>query len=221
MEKKWTETYFDEIAKKLYAAVLADIMDDLGYRNQVMCCDIRPVYAEAKIVGRAATMLATNVDEIPAHPYELELTLLDELKPGEVIVCTTHGSRRCSIWGELLSTHARARGGRGAIFDGLTRDVAGITAMRFPVFATGCGAADSKGRAHVIAIRVPIDVGGVLVRDGDLVVADEDGGVAIPQGIEDEVIERALQKVSGENKVRDMLARGASIRQVFQQHGIL
>jgi regulator of RNase E activity RraA len=221
VEKKWTETYFDEIASKLYTAVLGDIMDALGYRNQVMRYDIRPVYPEAKIVGRAATMLATNVDEIPANPYELELRLLDELKPGEVIVCTTHGSRRCSIWGELLSTHARARGGRGAIFDGLTRDVAGITTIRFPVFATGIGAADSKGRLQVIAFRVPIEVGGVLVRDGDLVVADGDGGVAIPQAIEDEVLDRALEKVSGENKVRDMLARGASIRQVFQQYGIL
>ncbi len=216
-----TDEYYDGLANRLYTAVLADIMDDLGRRNQVMRYDIRPVYPEAKIVGRAATMLATNVDEIPAKPYELELTLLDDLKPGEVIVCTTHGSRRCSIWGELLSTHARARGGRGAIFDGLTRDVAGITAMQFPVFAIGFGAADSKGRTHVIAIRVPIEVGGVLVHDGDLVVADGDGCVAIPQAIEDEVVARGLQKVSGENKVREILARGASIRQVFEEYGIL
>ncbi len=221
METNWTESYFDEIATKLYTAVVADVLDDLGYRNQVMRYDIRPVYSEAKIVGRAATMLATNVDEILANPYELELALLDELRSGEVIVCTTHGSRRCSIWGELLSTHARARGGRGAIFDGLTRDVAGITAMRFPVFTTGCGAADSKGRAHVTAIRCPIEVGGVLVKDGDLVVADGDGSVAIPAAVENEAISRALQKVSGENKVRGILARGTSIRQVFAEYGIL
>ncbi len=217
----WTASYFEEIGAKLYTAVVADILDDLGYRNQVMRYDIRPVYPEAKIVGRAATMLATDVDEIPARPYELELTLLDELRSGEVIVCTTHGSRRCSIWGELLSTHARAKGGRGAIFDGLTRDVAGITGMRFPVFATGCAAADSKGRTHVIAIRCPIEVGGVLVKDGDLVVADADGCVAVPAAVENEAISRALQKVSGENRVRDLLAHGASIRQVFADYGIL
>lgn len=91
--------YYEEIANKLYTAVLADIMDDLGYRNQVMRYEIRPMYDGARIVGRAATMLATNVAEIPAQPYHRELELLDDLKPGEVIVCTTHGPRRCSIWG--------------------------------------------------------------------------------------------------------------------------
>jgi 4-hydroxy-4-methyl-2-oxoglutarate aldolase len=213
--------YYEEIANKLYTAVLADIMDDLGYRDQVMCYEIRPMYDGAQVVGRAATMLATTVAEIPAKPYHLELELLDDLRPGEVVVCTTHGPRRCSIWGELLSTHVRAKGGRGAILDGLTRDLSAIAAMKFPVFAVGTGAADSKGRADVIAIRVPVEAGEVLVHNGDLMVADLDGCVAIPQAIEEEVIRRALQKVAGENRVREILARGASIRQVFQEYGIL
>jgi 4-hydroxy-4-methyl-2-oxoglutarate aldolase len=125
------------------------------------------------------------------------------------------------MWGELLSTHTRARGGRGAIMDGLTRDAWGIADMRFPVFVTGRTPADSKGRLDVTAIRVPIRVGGVVVNDGDLVVGDVDGCLAVPQAIEADVIERALAKVTGENTVRDVLAAGASIQQVFKNHGIL
>jgi regulator of RNase E activity RraA len=64
-------------------------------------------------------------------------------------------------------------------------------------------------------------MGGVLVHDGDLVVADYDGSLAVPQEIEDEVIAKALEKVSGENVVREILAAGASIQQVFHDHGIL
>ncbi len=218
---KLSSQYYDMIEEKLYTAILADVMDSLGYRNQVMRYDIRPIYDSARIVGRAATMLGVEAYTIPAEPYALELSLLDDLKPGEVVVCTIQGAKRSSVWGELLSTHTRAKGGRGAIMDGMTRDAWGIVAMKFPVFATGLTPADSKGRCEIISIRQPIDVGGVLVHDGDLVVADIDGCLAVPQSAEDEVMKRAFEKVAAENKVRDVLARGASIRQVFKDYGVL
>ena len=213
--------YYDRIERELYTSVLADVMDELGYTQQVMRYDIQPLYPGATLAGRAATMLAGEVAEIPAEPFKLELELLDSIEPGEVVVCTTQGSTIAAMWGELLSTHTRARGGRGAIIDGLTRDAWGIEAIRFPVFVTGTTPADSKGRLDVTASRVPIRVGGVVVNDGDLVVGDVDGCLVVPRAIEDEVIERALAKVSGENTVRDVLAAGASIQQVFREHGIL
>jgi regulator of RNase E activity RraA len=213
--------YFDQIQERLYTSVIGDVMDELGFWRQVMRHDIEPLFPEAKIVGRAATMLAAEVYETPPEPFKLEMQLLDDLKPGEVVCCTQQGSTRAAMWGELLSTHTRAKGGRGVILDGLTRDSWGIIDMRFPVFACGTTPADSKGRLDVIAIRVPIEIGGVLVHDGDLVVADGDGCLAVPRSIEDEVIARALEKVSGENVVREILAAGASIQQVFKEHGIL
>jgi regulator of RNase E activity RraA len=126
-----------------------------------------------------------------------------------------------ALWGELLSTHTRARGGRGTVLDGLSRDSWGIVDMKFPVFATGLSPADSKGRLEVIAIRSTIPVGGVSVADGDLVVADEDGCVVVPAAIEEEVVSAAFKKVTGENTMRDVLRKGASIRAVFKEHGIL
>ena len=213
--------YYDRIEQQLYTSVIGDVMDELGYWRQVMRHDIRPLFDDAKIVGRAATMLAAEVYEIPAEPFKLEMQLLDELTPGEVVCCTQQGSTRAAMWGELLSTHTRAKGGRGVILDGLTRDSWGIIDMRFPVFARGLTPADSKGRLDVMAVRVPIEMGGVLVHDGDLVVCDYDGCLAVPQAIEDEVLERAFKKVEGENEVREVLRRGASIQQVFRDYGIL
>src|SRR6266498_3224343 len=177
-------------------------MDDMGHRTQVMRHDIRPLYAEAKVVGRAATMLAAEVYETPIEPYKLEMALLDELQVGDVVVCTTQGSRRSAVWGELLSTHTRTKGGRGAIMDGLSRDSWGIIAMKFPVFATGLTPADSKGRC-------------------DVIVADYDGCLAVPREIEDAVIGRAMQKVADENQIREILRQGASIQKVFKEYGIL
>lgn len=216
-----SSNYYDGIQEKLYTAVLADVMDELGYRNQVMRHEIVPLFDRAKIVGRAATMLAAEVYQVPDEPFKLELQLLDSLDAGEVVVCTTQGSLRAAIWGELLSTHSRARGARGAIIDGLTRDSWGIAAMEFPVFARGLIPADSKGRIETIATRVPIQAGDVLVHDGDLVVADNDGCVVVPQVIEDDVVARATEKVSGENVVRQLLQEGTSIEKVFKEHRIL
>jgi regulator of RNase E activity RraA len=107
------------------------------------------------------------------------------------------------------------------VIDGLTRDVWGIAEMKFPVFAAGASPADSKGRLEVISVRQPMPVGGVAVSPGDLVLGDEDGVVVVPAAVEEEVVGRAFEKVAGENTIREVLARGASIKKVFEEHGIL
>ncbi len=218
---RYSTAYLDRIADSLYSSVLADILDGLGHRNQVMRPEIRPLYLGARVAGRAATMLVVNATDLPAQPYRLLMELLDSMKVGEVAVAAVQGSARAAMWGELLSTHTRAHGGRGAVLDGLCRDSRPIAEMRFPVFATGCSPADSKGRLDVISIRGTIPVGGVTVADADLVVADDDGCVVVPSAVEDEVVTQALVKVSGENTVREVLRQGASIRTVFQDHRVL
>lgn len=218
---RYSAEYLDRIAGSLYSSVLSDILDEAGHRHQVMRPEVRPLYPGAKLVGRAATMLAVAVSELPEQPYKLLMDLLDGIRPGEVVVAGVQGDVRAALWGELLSTHTRARGGRGAVLDGLSRDSWGIEDMKFPVFATGVTPGDSKGRLEVIAIRKAILAGGVAVTDGDLVMADEDGVVVVPAALEDEVVGLALGKVAGENTIRDLLRQGASIRKVFEEHGIL
>jgi 4-hydroxy-4-methyl-2-oxoglutarate aldolase len=213
--------YLDRIAEHLYSSVFADILDDKGRRNQVMRPEIRPLYPGAKVAGRAATMLAIQVSQLPPNPYDKLMELLDDIQPGEVVVGAVQSNINAALWGELLSTHTRARGGRGVVIDGLSRDSWGIVEMQFPVFATGLSPADSKGRIEVVAIRGTIPVGGVSVSNGDLVLADDDGCVVVPAELEDEVVRLAFEKVSGEDVMRDILKKGANLREVFKEHGIL
>lgn len=213
--------YLDRISEHLYSSVLADILDEAGHRHQVLRPEVRPLYPGARVAGRAATMLAVEVSELPAEPYRLLLELLDGLQPGEVVVGAVQAQIRAALWGELLSTHTRAKGGRGVVLDGLSRDSWGIEDMKFPVFATGLTPADSKGRLEVISIRGTIPVGGVSVADGDLIVADSDGCVVVPAAIEDEIVARAMEKVTGEDTMRDVLRKGANLKEVFKEYGIL
>ncbi len=213
--------YLDRITEHLYSSVLADILDDHGYRQQTLDHEVRPLYNGAKVAGRAATMLAVEVSKLPDNPYEQLMELLDGIVPGEVVVGAVQSRANAAIWGELLSTHTRAKGGRGVVLDGLSRDSWGIAEMKFPVFARGLSPADSKGRLEVIAIRGTIPVAGVSVSNGDLLLADEDGVVVVPRDVEDEVIRLAFEKVAGEDVMRDILRKGANLRAVFKEHGIL
>lgn len=138
-----------------------------------------------------------------------------------MLLATTNGDHSSALWGELLSTASRAHGAVGAVIDGLTRDAARILAMDFPVFAAGFSPLDSKGRLDGFQHGQPIRIGDCQARPGDFVLGDIDGIVIIPAGLADQAFPRALEKVSGENKVRAELARGRSVREVFDEYGIL
>jgi regulator of RNase E activity RraA len=205
----------------LTSAVLADVLDSLGHRTGALPPAIRPLRQQWKLFGRAATLSTIPVAAEPASPYAVELECVDALKPGDVLVATTHGDHSSALWGELLSTAARARGAAGAVIDGLTRDAARILAMDFPVFAGGFSPLDSKGRLNGVSHGQPVRVGACVVRPGDWVFGDIDGVVVVPAELAGRAFARALEKVSGEDRVREELARGRSAREVFAQYGIL
>lgn len=222
-DKQWQDDteLFDMMEQKLYAAVISDALDAAGHREQTLQHTIRPLYPDAVVVGRAMPVLCVDVYEMPDEPYQQEIAAVDSLKQNDIFVCSTNQSTRNCIWGELLSTAARARGARGAIIEGFIRDARQIIEMQFPVFMTGLSPVDSYGRGDVVAYNVPIECGGVTVNPGDIVFGDIDGVVVIPQGVEVEVIAAALAKVSGENRTRDELRAGATLREVYDKYGIL
>jgi 4-hydroxy-4-methyl-2-oxoglutarate aldolase len=205
----------------LSSALLADVLDTLGHRHSALPIDVRPLRPEWKLWGPAATLSAVTVDAEPTRPYAVELECIDHLTAGCVLVATTNGDRGSALWGELLSTACRARGVHGVVLDGLTRDAARITAMNYPVFAAGFCPLDSKGRLDAVAYNQPIRVGGVVVRPGDWVYGDIDGVVVVPHELAEAAITKAWEKATGENKVREELAKGRSVREVFAEYEIL
>ncbi len=211
------------LRERLFSSVLSDCLDATGHRNQAMHARIRPLDDTLVLCGRARTALYMDVYDAPEgeNPYELEIRLVDDLKADQVPVFACGASGRVAPWGELLSTAARARGAAGSVMDGMTRDIRAIREMKFPVFAGGIGPLDAKGRGKVMAIDVPVEVGGARVAPGDLIFGDADGVVVVPRALEERVVAAALAKVAGENATREALARGEKLADVFKRHGIL
>ena len=209
-----------ERLEALYSSVVADVLDRMGYREQVMSHEIRPLYPEAKVVGYAFPVQAEETDRLSDEPYEVELASVDAIGQDQVMVVGGAG-RRASYWGELLSTRCRARGARGAVLDGLTRDCLTIISMGFPVFAAGISPADSYGRVEAVAYNVETRCGGVHVRPGDLVIGDYDGVVVIPAEVAEEAIAGAEEKSRAEDIVREELKEGVSVQETFRKYGVM
>jgi len=212
---------FRQIEEYLYTAVISDSLDELGYRNQALREFMRPLSPSDRFVGWARTFSYVDIYHIPENPYAMEIAALDSVLPGEVVVVSTAGSLQNAPWGELLSTAARARGARGAVIDGLVRDVRKIQDLEFPVFARGIKPVDSKGRGTIIDYNVPIECAGARVSPGDLVFADYDGVITVPAEVLPNVIQLAMEKVEKENGSRAELMRGAYLKDVFAKYGVL
>jgi len=212
---------FALMKEQLYSAVLCDALDQVGFRQQAMRAEIRPIFPDAVVVGRALTIQSVDVYQPEENVYEKEIAAVDSLKPGDVMVASTNQSTRTCVWGELLSTASMARGAYGAVIDGYTRDVRLIQKMGFPLFATGMHPVDSAGRGEVIGYNCTINCGGVIVSPGDVIFGDYDGVIVIPKDALRAVVERAVAKVEGENITRNELRKGATLRQVFDKYGVL
>jgi regulator of RNase E activity RraA len=153
------------------------------------------------------------------NPYELEIQLIDSLKPGEIPCFSCGATGRIAPWGELLSTASKARGAAGALMDGLTRDIRATRAMGFPVFAGGIGPLDSKGRGKIVALDVPVEIAGVKVMTGDLVFGDADGVVVVPQGAADQVVALLKDYDARESKMVPIIQREKSMLKALEIYG--
>ena len=205
----------------LYPAVVADCLDRLGYRNQVLAPRIRPLYPTARVAGVAFTVECVDTNEIPDDPddhYKGELQAVDALSPGDVMVVSN-----CEgpYWGELLATASRYRGATGIVADAYARDTMALIDMEFPTFVKGIHATDSLGRLDVLSVGTTITCGDVAISAGDLILGDHDGVVSLPRATAESAISAAEEKVAGENMVREKLAAGMPVWEAFRKYGII
>lgn len=205
----------------LYVAVVADSLDQLGIRSNVLAPHIRPLSPDSKVSGFAATVTLGEVDSIPedsADWYRKEIEAIESMQVGDVLVGSTCPR---SYWGELLATTSLYHGVRGMVADAYTRDSAALRELGFPTFVAGIQAQDSLGRVEVMDWGNPIEVGEVTVNQGDLIMADPDGVVVIPAGVAPEVIARSEEKVTRESDMRLELSAGTALSRAFQKHKAL
>lgn len=218
----WTNDaeLFRLMRERLFTAIVGDVLDLSGYRNQFLPPQCRPLRPHMIVCGRAMTVHEMDVDGPDDRPFGLMLKALDSLQENEVYIAAG-GSPQYALWGELMSTAARARGAAGAVLAGFTRDTNGILAMDFPVFCYGSYAQDQRGRGQVVDFRSTLQIDKVTVHPGDIVFGDVDGVLVLPKEAEIEVVCRALEQTEREATAKSLLRGGQSAERVFSEIGVL
>ncbi|MCC6290438.1 MAG: RraA family protein [Chitinophagaceae bacterium] len=225
---KSDEELFSIIKAELYTAVIGDIMDKMGLLHQFLSPQIKPLRQDMLIAGRAMTVLEADVfgengnsnNPLLTKPFGLMLEALDDLKKNEVYLCSG-ASPTYALWGELMSARAIKLGSAGAVVDGYSRDTNGILKLHFPTFSYGRYAQDQAPRGKVIDFRVPLEIRGVKVVSGDIVVGDIDGVCIVPAYAAKDVFMQAIEKARGEKMVRIKIEEGMSAKDAFEKYGIM
>jgi 4-hydroxy-4-methyl-2-oxoglutarate aldolase len=211
---------FETIRKDLYTAVVGDVLDQMGHRVHFLPPAIRPLRPDMVVAGRAAPVIVGDAPGTPEDRFGKLLQALDSLREHDVYV-TNGGQTSYSLWGELMSTRAQRLKASGAVLNGYCRDEAGILELGFPTFCWGSYALDLSFRGKVLEYGVPTTVGDVPVSPGDVVFGDRDGVLIVPARLADESFERALEKVHGENLVREAFRQGMSAVEAFKKFGVM
>ena len=226
---KSDEELFALSRSELYTAVVGDIMDILGHKRQFLPPSIQPLRDDMVVIGRAMPVLEMD-DEggegpgrqsaVVNRPFGLMLPALDDLKPGEVYVCSG-SSPAYALWGELMSMAATNRGAVGAVVNGYSRDTKGILAQNFACFSMGRYSQDQRPRGKVVDFRCTIKFGDVTVRPGEIVFGDPDGVCVVPREIETVVFTQAFEKARGEKRVFEAIKGGMKAQESWDKFGIM
>lgn len=217
---------FKRIQDELFTAVVGDVLDVMGYRRQFLPPGLVPLMAGTRLVGRAMPVLEADYPDGSGHgpltdrPFGVMFEALDDLRPGEIYIASG-ASLTYALWGGLMSTRAQHLAAAGAILDGFIRDTEEIRRLGFPVFSRGAYAQDQGVRGKVLAYRTPIEIGGVRIADGDLIVADDEGVLVVPRAVEAEAIAAAFVKVATENEVALAIKGGMSSKEAFETFGVM
>jgi 4-hydroxy-4-methyl-2-oxoglutarate aldolase len=206
----------EDIVKQLSAFAtsgISDALDRLGIAGQVR--GVFPVDPGFQLAGRAFTGLYQPVDVNGGSVGDY----IDEVPPGEIVVLDNAGREDATVWGDILTLVAARRGLGGTVIDGVCRDSGRSRELNYPVFARGRWMRTGKDRVQMVGVQVPVSVGGVRVRPGDVVVADGDGVVVVPREREAEVLAVAIAIEEAEARIRRLVGEGLRLDEARQRQG--
>lgn len=197
----------------LSTAAISDALDTFGITGG--CQGISPVVSGLKMAGTAFTVKYVPIGSVKGTVGDY----IDDLGPGDVVVLDNNGRTDCTVWGDILTVTAKMKGLAGTVIDGVCRDVPGIREEKYPIFTRGRFMVTGKDRVMVQAMQIPVSIGKVQVKPGDILVGDDSGVVVVPWELAEDVLSSAQAIEEAENSIVQAVKGGLSLREVREKFG--
>jgi len=218
--KEWVAALQD-----IGAATTSSTLAHMGIRSPFMVGPVARNPGKA-VAGPALTLQFMpqredifSEDEYTEPETQLHRHVLYHTQPGDVVVVDARGDLRSGVFGDMMLTYFRGKGGVGVVIDGCIRDYPNVKRLDLGVWVNGL-----TPNYHVqtgifpYAVNVPIACGGVFVMPGDIIVADDDGVVVVPVKMAPQVIEEATKHHEWEEFSRERLFQGGDLRRYYPLH---
>ena len=203
-----------ELFRGLDTPAVSDALDKVGLPGQ--CHGIAPLdnYRQP-VCGPAFTVKYVPSGQPPGFIGEYQ----DEVPPGAVVMADNGGRTDCTVWGDIMTQWAKQHHFAATVIDGVCRDVMKAIDDGYPMFTRGRYMRTGKDRAELAGVNVPVSIGGVRVRPGDIVVADANGVVVVRRERAAEVAKAARHIEEVEASIRAAISNGQTLAQAREALG--
>jgi len=204
--------------EQLYAGAISDVLREFALLDQALPGHIKPLREDRTVAGLAFTVKsAPNVKITGEMTYRTQM--ISELPADTMVVWDASGDEKATLWGGVMTATAVGLGVKGAVIDGGIRDTHQILEKDFPVFYKHRIPNGSLGRCLITHYQVPIKIGDVVIKPGDVVIGDIDGVVVVPRDIAFEVLVRAEEIKANEQVIFGWVAEGQSVNEITEKGG--
>ncbi|MBC7845638.1 MAG: RraA family protein [Flavobacterium sp.] len=202
----------------LYTGAINDVLREFCFMNQALPNYIIPLREYRTVAGFAFTVKSSPSTKVSGE-MEFRTQMLDEMKENAFVVWDSSKDEESTSWGGVMTATAKGKRIKAACLDGGIRDTHQILEADFPVFYKYRSSNGSLGRCLITAYQVPLQIGSVILKPGDIVLGDVDGVLVVPRDIAFDVLVRAEEIKENEKKIFGWVAEGQSVRDITDKGG--
>jgi regulator of RNase E activity RraA len=200
-------------------ASVSDAIEQLYGQKAYMSHDMRPLF-KTKFAGPAVTVyLKKEEHKEGSAASQGMLDAIDAAPPGSVYVMVLDNGLDYAGIGALMATAMKVRGLTAAVVDGSIRDLPQIGRLQFPVFSRGVAPSTTINHFRFAGVNIPVICAGVRVNAGDIIVADEDGVVAVPKAQAADILKKAQDLDQTEHQMLPFIEKFKSIKEAVAKFG--
>ena len=214
MKSEVDKNYYCTEFGKLSTPVISDALDSLGITG-----GLRGIYQRGSHSDCVGFIFTVKFQLMDKEDFSVADNFIEDVPKGDVVVIDNAGRDFCTVWGNLLTEFAVKQGIAGTIVYGAVRDIIESQHLKYPLFSKHIFMQSGKARVRKEAQKCPININGTLVNNKDLLRADANGCVVVPQSKLDETLKRAISVQKTENAIVDGIRLGKPISLLRQQQG--